>query len=176
MEKQIIRSISSVKSLSCVQFFATPQTAARQASLPITNSQSLLKPKSIKSVIPSNHLILCHPFLLWPSVLPSIRVLSSESLLCIRWPKYWSFSPANEYSGLIFFTIGRLISQQSKGLSTVFSNTTVPKHQLFWCSLFFFFFPQENRKLYSNLAQGFTIHGTHKGKQVVSIFCGKSCS
>ena len=93
--------------LSHVQLFATPWTAARQASLPITNSQSLLKPKSIKSVTPSNHLILCHPFLLWPSILPSIRVLSSESLLCIRWPKYWSFSPANEYSGLIFFTIGR---------------------------------------------------------------------
>ena len=96
---------SSVQSLSRVWLFATPWTAACQASLPITNSQSLLKPMSIESVIPSNHLILCHPLLLLPSIFPSIRVFSSESALRIRWPKYWSFSisPSNEYSGLISF-------------------------------------------------------------------------
>ena len=100
-------SIESVQSLSHVQFFATPWTAARQASLSITNSPSLLKLKSLKLVMPSNHLILCHPLLLPPSILPSIRVFSSESVLHIRWPKYWSFSfsisPSNEYSGLISF-------------------------------------------------------------------------
>ena len=93
---------SSVQSLSCVQLFETPWTAACQASLSITNSWSLLKLMSIKSVMPSNHLILCHPLLLLPSIFPSIRVFSSESVLCIRWPKYWSFSfsisPFNEYS------------------------------------------------------------------------------
>ena len=84
---------------------AIPWTAARQASLSITNSQSLLKLMSIESVMPSNHLILCHPLLPLPSVFPSIRVFSKESVLCIRWPKYWSFSfslsPSNEYSGLV---------------------------------------------------------------------------
>ena len=87
----------------------TPWTAARQASLSITNSQSLLKFMSIESVMPSNHFIHCHPLLLLPSIFPSIRVFSSESVLCIRWPKFWSFSfsvsPSNEYSGLIFFRI-----------------------------------------------------------------------
>ena len=99
-------SISLVQLLSHVQLFATPWTAACQAFLSITNSQSLLKLMSIESVMPSNHLILCHP-LLPSSVFPSIRVFSSESVLCIRWPKYWSFSfsicPSNEYSGLISF-------------------------------------------------------------------------
>ena len=99
----------SVQSLSRVWLFATPWTAARQASLSITNFQSLLKLMSIESVMPSNHLILCHPLLLPPSVFPSIRVFSNESVLCIRWPKYWSFSfsisPSNEYSGLISFRI-----------------------------------------------------------------------
>ena len=83
---------SSVQSLSRVRHFATPWTAARQASLSITNSWSLLKLMSIELVMPSNHLILCHPLLLWPSIFPSIRVFSNESVLCIRWPKYWSFS------------------------------------------------------------------------------------
>ena len=96
---------SSVQSLSRVQFFATLWTAARQASLSITNSQSLLKPMSIESVMPSNHLILCRPLLLPPSIFPTIRVFSNESVLHIRWPKYWSYSfsisPSNEYSGLI---------------------------------------------------------------------------
>ena len=97
---------SSVQSLSHVLLFATPWTATCQASLSITNSQSLLKLLSIESVIPSSYLILCHPLLL-PSVFPSIRVFSSEPVLCIRWPKYWNFSftisPSNEYSGLISF-------------------------------------------------------------------------
>ena len=86
-----------------------PMAAAHQASLSIANSWSLLKLMSVESVMPSNHLILCHPLLLLPSVFPSIRVFSNESVLCIRWPKYWSFSfnisPSNEYSGLIYFRI-----------------------------------------------------------------------
>ena len=94
----------SVQLLSSVQLFATPWTAAYQASLSITNSQSLRKLTSIELVMPSNHLILCHPLLLLPSIFPSIRVFSSESVLCIRWPNYWNFSysisPSNEYSGL----------------------------------------------------------------------------
>ena len=102
---------SSVQSLSHVQFFATPWTAAHQASLSITNFWSLLRLMSIESVIPSNHLILCRPLLLLPSICPSIRVFSSESFLRIRWTKYWSFSfsisPSNEYSGLISFSMDR---------------------------------------------------------------------
>ena len=98
-----------VQSLSRVWLFATPWTTARQASLSITNSRSLSKLISIESVIPSNHLILCHPLLLLPSIFPSIRVFSSEVALCIRWPKYWSFnfstSPSNECSELISFRI-----------------------------------------------------------------------
>ena len=98
---------SSVQSLSHVQLFATPWTAALQASLSITNSRSLLKLMSIESVMPSNHLTLCRPLLLLCSIFPSIRVFFSESALHIRWPKYWSFSfsirPSNEYSGLISF-------------------------------------------------------------------------
>ena len=100
---------SSVKSLSHVRLFATPRTAARPASLSITSSRSLLKLMSIESVMPSNHLILCHPLLLLPSIFPSISVFSSEMALCIKWPKYWSFrlsiSPSNEYPGLISFRI-----------------------------------------------------------------------
>ena len=98
---------SSVQSLSHVWLFATPWTAASETSLSITNSQSLLKLTSIELVMPSNHLILHHPLLLPPSIFPSIRVFPNESVLCIRWPKYWSFSfrisPSNEYSGLISF-------------------------------------------------------------------------
>ena len=100
-----LSQFSSVQSLSRVRLFVTPGTAARQASLSITNSQSLLKLRSIESVMPSNHLILCHPLLLLLSIFPSIRVFSNESVLCIRWPKYWSFSfsicPSNECSGLV---------------------------------------------------------------------------
>ena len=100
---------SSLQLLSCVWFFATPWIVARQASLSITNTQSSLKLSSIESVMPSNHLILCHPLLLLPLIPPSIRVFSNESTLCMRWPKYWSFSfsisPSNEYSEQIFFKI-----------------------------------------------------------------------
>ena len=98
--------------LSCVQLFATPQTVARQASLSITNSRSLLKLMSIESVMPSNHLILCRPLLLLPSILPSIRVFPNESVLCIRWPKYWSFSlsisPSSQHPEPISFRMDRL--------------------------------------------------------------------
>ena len=102
--------------------------------LPVpTNSSSLLKLLSIESVMPSNHLILCHPLLFLPSIFPSIRILSNESALCIRWPKYWSFnfniSPSNEHPGLISLGWTGWISLKSKGLSRVFSNTTVQKHQ-----------------------------------------------
>ena len=127
--------ISSVQSLSHVQLFATPWTTARQASLSITNSPSLLKLMSIESMMPSNHLILCHPLLLLPSIFPIIRVFSNESALSIRWPKYWGFSfnirPISEHPGLISFRMDWLISLQSRVLSRVFSNTTVQKHQFF---------------------------------------------
>ena len=99
----------SVQKLSHVQLFVTPWTAARQASLSITNSWSLLKLMTIESVMPFNHLILCRPLLLLPSIFPSIRVLSNESVLLIKWPEYWNFSfsiiPCDEYSGLISFRI-----------------------------------------------------------------------
>ena len=103
---RIINNLSSVHSLSRVRLFATPWTVARQASLSITNSQSLRKLMSIELLMPSNHLILCRPLLL-PPIFPSIRVLSRESALCIRWPKFWSFSfsPSDEHSGLISFRI-----------------------------------------------------------------------
>ena len=105
-------SFSSVQSLSPVQLFVTPWTSACQASLSITNSWSLLKLLSVALVMLSNHLILCHPLLLPPSIFPSVRVFSNELVLCIRWPKYGSFSfrinPSNEYSGLISFRIDRL--------------------------------------------------------------------
>ena len=122
----------SVQSLSHVRLFATPWTTARQASLSITNSQSLLKLMSITSVMPSNHLI--SPLLLLSSIFPSIRVFSNESAFRIRWPKYWSFSfsisPSNEHPGWTGW-----ISLQSKGLSRVFSNTTGQKHQFFSAQL-----------------------------------------
>ena len=114
-------------------------TAACQASLSITNSQSLSKLMSIESVMPSNHLILCRPLLLLLPVPPSIRVFSNESTLHIRWPKYWSFSfsiiPSKEIPGLISSEWTGWISLQSKGLSRVFSNTTVQKHQFFGTQL-----------------------------------------
>ena len=104
-----IDTVSSVESLSRVRLFMTPWTAARQASLSITSSQSLLKLVSIESVMPSNYLIFCRPLLLPPSIFPSIRVFSNESVLPIRWPGYWSFSfnisPSNEHPGLISFSI-----------------------------------------------------------------------
>ena len=121
--------------LSHVQLIETPWTAACQVSLSFTISQSLLKLISIESVIPFNHLILCHPFLLLPSIFPSIRVFSNVSVLCIRCPKYWSFnfsiSPSNEYSGLISFRMDRLALLAVQGTLRVFSNTTLQKHQFF---------------------------------------------
>ena len=136
----------SVQSLSRVRLFATPWTAARQASLSITNSRSLLRLMSTESVMPSNHRILCHPLLLLPSIFPSIRVFSDESAFCVRRPNYWSFSfnisPSSEYSGLISFRMNWLdLLAVSEGLSRVFSNTTVQKHQFFSTQL----------SLYSNL-------------------------
>ena len=132
---------SSVQSFSRVWLFATPWITACQTSLSITNSRSLSKLMSIESVMPSNHLILCHPLLLLPSIFPSIRVFSNESALHIRWPKYWSFSfnitPSNEHPGLIPLGWTGWVSLQSKGLSRVFSNTTVQKHQFFCAQLFY---------------------------------------
>ena len=111
--------LSSVQSLSCIRLFATPWTVACRASLSITNSLSFLKVMPIKSVMPSNHLILCHPLLLLPSIFPSIKVFSNESGLRIRWPKHWSFSfsisPSNEYSGLISFRVDWLDLFASQG-------------------------------------------------------------
>ena len=111
----------SVQSLSRVQLFATPWTAARHASLSITNSRSLLRLTSIESVMPSSHLILCHPLLLLPSIFPSIRVFSNESVLPVRWPKHWSFSfsisPSNEYSGLISFRMDYFQKQQMENFN-----------------------------------------------------------
>ena len=133
--------LSSVQLLSHVWPFATPWTAASQASLSITNSWSLFKLMSIKSVMPSNHLILCCPLLLLPSIFPSIRVFSKESVLHIRWPKCWSFSFSASPSVLLmniqdWFPLGWTgwISLQYKGLSRVF-NTTVQKHQFFGTQL-----------------------------------------
>ena len=130
-----------VQLLSHVPVLASPQTAAHQAAGPaghFTISRRLLRRMSIESMMPSNHLILCHPLLLPPSIFPTIRVFSSESVLRIRWPKYWSFSfsfsPSNEYSRFPLEWTG-LISLQSKGLSIIFSNTTVQKHQFFGTQL-----------------------------------------
>ena len=119
---------SSVQLFSHVRLFATPWTAAHQAFLSITNSQGLLKFMSIESVMPSNHLILCCPLLLPPSIFPRIRVYSNELVLCIRWPKYWSFSlsisPSNEYSGLISFRMDwlDLLAVQGSSLTPQFKS------------------------------------------------------
>ena len=136
---QLRKYIQSVQSLSRVRLFATLCITACQASLSITNSWSSLKLMPIDSVMPSSHLILCHPLLLLPPIPPSIRVFSNESTLRMRWPKYWSFSfsiiPSKEIPGLISFRMDGWISLQSKGLSRVFSNTTVQKHQFFGAQL-----------------------------------------
>ena len=132
---------SSVQSPSCVRLFATPRTVAYQASLSITNSQSLLRLMSIELVMPSNHLILCHPLLLLPSIFPSIRVFSNESVHRIRWPKYWSFSfsisPFNEYSGLISFRMDWLDLLAVQGilkslLQHYSSKASIPWHLTFF--------------------------------------------
>ena len=114
-----------------VLLFVTPWTAARQASLSFTISWSLLKLMSIELVMTSNHLILCHLLLLLPSIFPSIRVFSNESAICIRWPKYWSFSPTNEYSGLIFFRIDWLALLAAQETFKSLLQTTVQRHQFF---------------------------------------------
>jgi len=130
-----------VQLLSCVQLFVTPWPAACQAFLSITNFRSSLKLMSIESVMTSSHLILCHPLLLLPSIFPSIRVFSNEAALRIRWPKYWSvsfnISPPNEHPGWSPLGWTGWISLQSKGLSRIFSNTTVQKHQFFSTQLSF---------------------------------------
>ena len=135
MNTNSITLIRSDQSLSRVQILATPWIAARQASLSITNSQSSPKLMCIKLVMPSSHLILCCPLLLLPPIPPSIRVFSNESTLGMRWPKYWSFSfsinPSREIPGLISFRMDWLDLLAVQGLSRVFSNTTVPKHQFF---------------------------------------------
>ena len=119
---------------------ATPWTTALQASLSVTKSQSPLKPMSVESVMPSNHLILCRPLLLLPSIFPSTRVFSSESALCIRWPKYWSFSfsisPSNEYSGLIFFRMDWLDLAVQRTLKSLLQHHS-SKASILQCSAFF---------------------------------------
>ena len=137
MRRAWLVQLGSVQSFSCVRLFGTPWTAARQASLSITNSQSLLKFMSIESVMPTNHLILCHPLLLSPSIFPSIRVFSNESVLHITWPKYWSFSfsiSLNIQDCLLLGWTG-WISLQTKGLYRVFPNITVQKNQFFGAQL-----------------------------------------
>ena len=132
---------SSVQSLSHLRLFVTPWTAACQASLSITNSQSLSKLMSIESVMPSNHLILCRPLLLPPSILPSIRVFSSESVLCTVWPKYWSFSfsisTSNEYSGLISFRMDYLGLLAVQGTLKSLLQHHSSKVSILQCSAFF---------------------------------------
>ena len=124
-----------VQSLTCVRLFAAPWTAARQASLSITNPRSSFKLTSIESVMPSSHLILCHPLFLLSPIPPTIRVFSNESTLCMRWPKYWSFTfsiiPSKEIPGLISFRMDWLDLLAVQGLLRVFFNTTVQKHQFF---------------------------------------------
>ena len=133
--------LSSVQSLSHVRLFATPRTTAHQASLSITNSRSLLKLMSIELVMTSNHLILCHPLLLLPSIFPSIRVFSNESVLYIRWPKYWSFSfsisPSNEYSGQISFRIDSLDHLEVQETLKSLLRHRSSKASILQCSVFY---------------------------------------
>ena len=139
--KHVITVVRRVQSLSHVQLSVTPWTAAHQASLSITKSQSLLKLMCIESVMPFNHLVLCHPLLLLPSSFPSINVFSNDSILCIRWPKYWSFSfnisPSNEYSGLISFrmTWFDLLAVQGTLKSLLQHHSSKPS--ILWHSAFF---------------------------------------
>ena len=141
LQLHICYSISSVQLLSCVRLFVTPWTAARQASLSIKNSWSLLKLTTIESVMPSNHLILCRPLLLLPLVFPSIRVFSNESVLHIRWPKYWSFSfsisPSNAYPGLISFRMDWFDLLAVQGALKSLLQHHSSKASIFWHSAFF---------------------------------------
>ena len=131
----------AVQSLRCTRLFAIPWTTARQASLSITNSRSSPRPMSIESMMPSNHLILCHPLLLLPSIFPSIRVFSNESALRMRWPKYWSFSfsisPSNEYSGLISFRMDWLDLLVVQGTLNSLLQHHSSKASILRCSAFF---------------------------------------
>ena len=140
-ETFIEETSQSVQSLSRVRLIVTPWTAGHQASLSITNSQSLLKLMSIKSVMPSNHLILCCPLLLLPSIFPSIRVFSNESILCVRWPKYWSFSfsisPSSEYSGLISFRMDWLDLLAVQEILKNLLQHRSSKASILWWSAFF---------------------------------------
>ena len=133
--------VVAVQLLGCVWLFVTPWTAARQSSLSFTNFQSLFKLMSIESVMPSNHLILCHPLLLLPSIFPSTGVFSNESVLCIRWPKYWSFnssiSPSNEYSGLISFRMDWLDLLAVQGTLKGLLQHHNSKASILQCSAFF---------------------------------------
>jgi len=137
----LIQSVQFSSVTRHVRLFVTPRTAARHASLSITNSQSLLKLMSIEVVMPSSHLILCHPLLLPPSIFPSIIVFSNESALHIRWPKYWSFSfnisPSNEYSGLISFRMDWLDLLAAQGTLKSLSQHHGSKASILWCSAFF---------------------------------------
>ena len=132
---------SSVQSLSRVRLFATPLTATRQASLSTINSQSLPKPMSIKSVMPSSHLILCHPLLLLPPIPPNIRVFSNQSTLGMRWPKYWSFSfsisPSNEHPGLVSFGMDWLDLLAVQGTLKSLLQHHSSKASILWRSAFF---------------------------------------
>ena len=136
-DAMVQRCGGGVQSLSHVQLFATPWTAAHQASLSITTSWSLSKLLSIDSVMPSNHLILCHPLLLLSSIFPRIRVFSKESALCIRWSKYWSFtiSPSNEYLGLISFRIDWFDLLAVQGTLKSLLQHHRSKAPILWCSL-----------------------------------------
>ena len=141
--------VSSVYSLSRVWLFVTPWSAARQASLSITSSQSLLKLMSIKLVMASNRLILCHPLLLLPSIFPRIRDSANESVICIRWPKYWSFSfsisPSNEYSGLTSFRIDWLDLLAVQGTLKSLFQYPVQKHQFFSTQISFYHVISQNK-------------------------------
>ena len=161
-----------VQLLSHVQLFATLSTAECQASLSFTISQSLLKLMSIESMMPSNHLILCCPLLLPPSIFPSIRVFSSESGLHIRWPKYWSFSfnisPSDEYSGLIFFRINRFDLLGVQGTLKSLLQHHSSKASILWCSAFFM-----AQLSHPHMTTGKTIaltRGTFVGKVMSLIF------
>ena len=144
----------SVQSLSRVQLFATPWTAVHQASLSITNSWSLFKLLSIESVMLSNHLILCRPLLLPPSIIPSIRVFSVESVVHIRWPKYWSFSfsisPSNEYSGLIYSRMDWLDLLAIQGTLKSLLQDHSSKASILLCSAFFIYALSNSFFMYSN--------------------------
>ena len=137
--REISYQSSSVQSLSRIRLFATPWISVRQASLSITYSRSSPKLTSIKSVMPSSHLILCHPLLLLPSIFPSIMVFSSESVLHIRWAKYWSFSisPSNQYSGLISFRMDWLDLLAVQGTLKSLLQYHNSKASILWCSAFF---------------------------------------